>query len=66
MILQARLQGTILEGRGIFLSNSPEGGVIVNVGLQKFNGIDEVTDPEIKAALRGAITEWENKYTPGL
>jgi hypothetical protein len=65
-ILQARLIGTPLEGRGIYLANSPEGGVIVNVGLQKFNGIDEVTDPEIKAALRAAITEWENKYTPGL
>jgi hypothetical protein len=65
-ILQARLIGTQLERRGIYLSNSPEGGVIVNVGLQKFNGIDEVTDPEIKAALRAAITEWENKYTPGL
>ena len=65
-ILQMRLAGTPLEGRGIYLSNSPEGGVVVNVGLQKFNGIDEVTDPEIKAALRAAITEWENKYTPGL
>jgi len=65
-ILQMRLVGTPLEGRGIYLSNSPEGGVIVNIGLQKFNGIDEVADPEIKAALRAAITEWENKYTPGL
>jgi len=65
-ILQMRLAGTSLDGRGIYLSNSPEGGVTVNVGLQKFNGIDEVTDPEIKAALRAAITEWENKYTPGL
>lgn len=65
-VLQARLVGTPLESRGIYLSNSPEGGVTVNVGLQKFNGIDEVTDPEIKAALRAAITEWENKYTPGL
>ena len=65
-ILQMRLVGTPLEGRGIYLSNSPEGGVIVNVGLKKFNGIDEVIDPEIKAALRAAITEWENKYTPGL
>jgi hypothetical protein len=65
-ILQARIAGTALDGRGIYLANSPEGGVIVNVGLQKFNGIDEVTDPEIKAALRAAITEWENKYTPGL
>jgi hypothetical protein len=65
-ILQARLVGTALEGRGIYLSNSPEGGVIVNVGLKKFSGIDEVPYPDIKAALRAAISEWENKYTPGL
>jgi hypothetical protein len=65
-ILQARLVGTPLEERGIFLTQSPEGGVIVYVGLTRYNGIDEVPDPEIKAALRAAITEWENKYTPGL
>ena len=65
-ILQARLAGTPLEERGIFLTQSPEGGVIVYVGLTRYNGMDEVPDPEIKAAIRGAITEWENKYTPGL
>ena len=65
-ILQARLVGTPLEERGIFLTQSAEGGVIVYVGLTRYNGMDEVPDPEIKAAIRGAITEWENKYTPGL
>jgi hypothetical protein len=65
-ILQARLAGTPLEERGIFLTQSPEGGVIVYVGLTRYNGIDEVPDPGIKAAIREAITEWENKYTPGL
>lgn len=65
-ILQARLAGTPLEERGIFLTQSPEGSVIVYVGLTRYNGMDEVPDPEIKAAIRGAITEWENKYTPGL
>lgn len=65
-ILQTRLVGTPLEERGIFLTQSPEGSVIVYVGLTRYNGIDEVPDPEIKAALRAAITEWENKYTPGL
>ena len=65
-ILQARLAGTPLDDRGIFLSQSPEGGVMVYVGLTKYMGIDEVPDPEIKAAIRAAITEWENKYTPGL
>lgn len=65
-VLQSRLAGTPLEDRGVFLSQSPEGGVMVYVGLTKYTGIDEVPDPEIKAAIRDAITEWENKYTPGL
>ena len=65
-ILQDQLEGTPLEERGIFLSQSAEGGVIVYVGLTRHNAIDDVPDPEIKAAIRAAIAEWENKYTPGL
>ena len=65
-VLQARLEGTPLGDRGIFLTQSPEGGVIVYVGLTRYNGVDDVPDPEIKAAIRGAISEWEDKYTPGL
>jgi hypothetical protein len=65
-LLQARLAGTPLEERGIFLAQSPEGGVAVYVGLTRYNGIDEVPDAQIKAAIRAAISEWENKYTPGL
>lgn len=65
-ILQQRLVGTPLEERGIFLAQSPEGGVMVYVGLTKYMGIDDVPDPEVKAAIRAAISEWENKYTPGL
>jgi hypothetical protein len=64
-ILQERLAGTPLEERGIFLAQSQEGGVIVYVGLTRYNGIDDVPDPEIKAAIRAAISEWENRYTPG-
>jgi len=65
-ILQARLAGTPLVERGIFLTQSPEGGVSVYVGLTRYDGVDAVPDPEVKAAIRAAITEWENKYTPGL
>jgi hypothetical protein len=65
-ILQARIAGTPLEDKGVFLAQSQEGGVMVYVGLTKYTGIDEVPDPEIKAAIRAAITEWEDKYTPGL
>lgn len=65
-ILQEHLAGTPLEERGVFLAQSPEGGVNVYVGLTRYMGIDDVPDPEIKAAIRAAISEWENKYTPGL
>ena len=65
-ILQARLEGTSLADRGIFLTQSPEGGVNVYVGLTRYNGVEDVPDPQIKAAIRAAIAEWEDKYTPGL
>lgn len=65
-ILQARLANTPLAARGIRLQESPEGGAIVWVGSQKFAGVGEVTDPEVKAILQVAISAWEKKYTPGL
>ena len=65
-VLQSRLEGTPLGERGIFMTQSPEGGVVVYVGLTRYNGVDDVPDPEIKAAIRAAISEWEDKYTPGL
>ncbi len=65
-ILQSHLEGTPLAERGIFLTQSSEGGVNVYIGLTRYDGIDNVPDPEVKAAIRVAITEWENKYTPGL
>jgi hypothetical protein len=64
-ILQERLAGTPLEERGIFLAQSQEGGVIVYIGLTRYNGIDDVPDPEVKSVIRAAISEWENRYTPG-
>ena len=65
-VLQERLAGTPLQERGVFLAQAPDSGVMVYVGLTKYMAIDDVPDAEIKAAIRAAITEWENKYTPGL
>lgn len=65
-ILQAQLAGTPLVERAVRLQESPEGGVIVWVGMDKYEGIEDVPDDQIKAALRAAITAWENKYTPNL
>ncbi len=65
-ILQAQLAGSPMVGRGIRLQESPEGGVIVWVGIKKYEGVDEVPDDQIKAAIRAAISAWENRYTPGI
>ena len=65
-VLQARLVDTPLAKRGIRLQESPLGGVEVYVGLEKFSTVDDVSDETIKAIIRAAIAEWEEKYTPGL
>jgi len=65
-ILQAHLASLPLEKRGVRLIESPEGGVVVMVGLTKYNGVSEVPDPQVQAMIRAAIAEWENKYTPGI
>jgi len=65
-VLQARLANTVLDKRGIRMQDSPQGEVEVYVGLNKFNSVDEVPDETIRAAIRAAIAEWEDKYTPKL
>jgi hypothetical protein len=63
-ILQRRLVGTPLASLGIRLTESAEGGVTVEVGLDQFASVGDVPQPEVQAAIRAAIKEWEEKYTP--
>ncbi|GAB4465647.1 MAG: hypothetical protein Kow0070_28180 [Anaerolineales bacterium] len=65
-ILQTRIAGTPLASLGIILMESVTGGVLVYVGVNKYEGVDAVPDEAVKAAIRAAIVEWEQKYTPGL
>ena len=65
-ILQTHLASSPLANRAIRLMESPEGGVVVMVGLNKYNSVSEVPDPQVQAMIRAAIAEWEKKYTPGM
>ncbi|HSM71721.1 MAG TPA: hypothetical protein VK851_09270 [Anaerolineales bacterium] len=65
-VLQKNIADTPLEARGISIMESVTGGVNVYVGVNRYEMIDDVPDEEIKSAIRAAIAEWENKYTPGL
>jgi len=60
-VLQARLATSPLAGKRIQLTESPSGGVRVYIGMKFYEGVDAVPDPEIIAAIRAAITEWEKK-----
>ncbi len=60
-ILQTMLEGTPLDNRGIRLQEGPDGGVVVWVGISRYNGVDAVPDPEIKAVIQAAIKAWENR-----
>ncbi len=65
-ILQLRIANTPLSSLGVTMMESPSGGVIVFVGVNKYEGMEDVPNEDVKAAIRAAIAEWEKKYTPGL
>ena len=60
-ILKEIVAGTPLAARMIRLVEDPQSGVVVWVGLEHYNGVDMVPDPEIKAVLRKAGAEWERR-----
>jgi hypothetical protein len=49
------------KNRGIHLVDNGHEGVIVWVGLEKFNGVEEVPYPEVQALIRTAVARWEDK-----
>jgi hypothetical protein len=61
--LQGMLQNSPMKAKGIRLVEDPNGGVTVWVGIQRYPGIDAVTDPEALAIIRAAVAEWERHST---
>lgn len=60
-ILQEQIAGTALEDRRIRLTEVPSFGVVVKIGLQQYQGIDAVPDPEVRSAITRAVKTWEGR-----
>ena len=64
-ILQEKLAGSSMAGRGIRLMELPTKGLVVMVGLQQYEDVDAVPDLEIRALIRQSVAEWESLHTQG-
>jgi hypothetical protein len=58
-ILQRKLHGSPMAGKGIHLMENHNKEIRFWVGLESFNDVSEIPDPEIRALIDAAVKEWE-------
>lgn len=62
-ILQEMLEESPLNASAIRLLELPGKGMVVMVGLDQYDGVDAVPDPEIRNLIRAAVAEWERRVS---
>ncbi len=60
-IVQTKLADSPLAEKRIRLEETPSGGMLVCVGTERFETIDEVADPSVRALLKQSVAEWNQK-----
>jgi len=60
-ILQEMLVNSPQAKRGIRIAESPDAGLVVYVGLEKFDGVDAIPYNDVKEIIRTAVAEWRNR-----
>jgi hypothetical protein len=63
-ILQTKLAGTPFETRGIAVNDAPDRGVVVTVDGEKYAGVKDVPDEEVRNLIRSAVMDWEKQSKP--
>ncbi len=62
-ILQEKLVNSPLANRGIRITEAPDSSLIVWVGLEKYSGLDAVTDVEVRQIIQSAVQEWGKRMS---
>jgi hypothetical protein len=65
-ILQEMIVDTPFEDRGITVNDGPDKGVMVTLDGEKYPGVKDVPDEEVRNLIRSAVVEWEKTGKPGL
>ncbi len=60
-ILQDKLHDSPLADRGIRLMELPGKGMVILIGLDKYESVEAVPDEDIREMIRAAVAEWENR-----
>lgn len=63
-ILQEKLEDSPLEGRSIRLMELPGQGMVVMVGLDKYEDVDTIPDRDVRQLIHAAVAEWERASIP--
>ena len=58
-ILQRKLHGSPMAGKGIHLMENHNKEIRFWVGLESYNDVSEIPDPEIQKFIDAAVKEWE-------
>ncbi|MBN1230972.1 MAG: hypothetical protein JXA19_03800 [Anaerolineales bacterium] len=59
-ILQHKIVDSPLDHQGIELTDGPEGGMNIKVGLNTYTEIGQVPSEEIRNVIRESVKDWEN------
>ena len=60
-ILQEKLENSPLGNKGIQLMENQHQEIRIWVGLQSYDAVEDVPDPEVRALILEAVEEWESK-----
>lgn len=60
-ILQELMVDAPLGDRAVRLMEFPGKGMVVMIGMDQYEGVDDVPDEDVKELIRAAVTEWENR-----